>query len=111
MAAAQIYRLRGWDFKPGTSERTPYVVKLIKNYIFEQLPDGVLEKLERLNPVNEKGRRARTHHQHLTDGTGNHHLDRQIYTVTTLMRIAHSQREFEDLFERAFPRRRGVCPW
>jgi hypothetical protein len=30
-------------------------------------------------------------------------LDRQIATVTTLMRIAYSQAEFEQLFERAFP--------
>jgi hypothetical protein len=99
----EVYRLQGWEFKPGTSKRTPYVGKLIKHYIYEQLPDGVLAELERLNPSNANGNRPRKHHQHLTDGTGNAHLDRQISTVTTLMRIARDQREFEDLFERAFP--------
>lgn len=99
----EIYRLQGWEFKPGTSRRTPQVGKLIKHYIYEQLPDGVIEELERLNPTNDKGRRSRKHHQFLTEGTGNAHLDRQISTVTTLMRIANNQAEFEDLFERAFP--------
>lgn len=99
----EIYRLQEWEFKPGTSKRTPYVGKLIKHYIYEQLPHGVLAELERLNPTNEKGRRPRKHHLHLTDGTGNVHLDKQISTVTTLMRISRNLREFEELFERAFP--------
>jgi hypothetical protein len=30
------------------------------------------------------------------------HLDRQISTVTTLMRVARDKNEFEDLFARAF---------
>ena len=99
----QIYRLQNWEFRPGTSKRTPYVGKLIKHYIYEQLPNGVLAELERVNPTNEYGRRARKHHQHLTIDTGNAHLDRQISTVTTLMRIARNLAEFEELFERAFP--------
>jgi hypothetical protein len=106
----EIYRLQKWDFRPGTSKRTPYVGKLIRHYIYEQLPDGVLAELERMNPTNHKGQRSRKHHQHLTDGTGHPHLDRQIATVTTLMRIARDQQEFEDLFERAFPPPQGRLP-
>jgi len=98
-----IYRLQGWEFKPGTSKRTPMVGKLIKHYIYEQLPPGVLQELERVNPTNEMGRRARKHHQHLTADTGNAHLDKQITSVMMLMRIARSRAEFEELFERAFP--------
>jgi hypothetical protein len=98
----QIYRLQGWEFKPGTSKRTPLVGKLIKHYIYEQLPGGVLEELERINPA-VRGRRSKRHHQFLTADTGNPHLDKQISTVTTLMRIARDQPDFEDLFERAFP--------
>lgn len=98
----EIYRLQGWEFKPGTSKRTPYVGKLIKHYIYEQLPDGVLGELERLNPA-ENGQRRRKHHQHLTVDTGNLHLDRQILKVTTLMQVARDLHEFEDMFDRAFP--------
>ena len=39
----------------------------------------------------------------MTVDTGSVHLDRQISTVTTLMRIANTKAEFERLFERAFP--------
>jgi hypothetical protein len=99
----QIYRLQGWAYRPGTSRRTPLVGKLVNKYIYEQLPEGVLDELRRVNPVTEKGWRAHKHHQHLTAGTGNVHLDRQISTVTTLMRIASNKEEFGMLFERAFP--------
>lgn len=99
----EVYRLQGWEFRPGTSKRTPYVGKLIKHYIYEQLPEGVIHELERLNPTDDSGRRRKRHHQYLTADTGHPHLDKQISTVTTLMRIARNQAEFEDLFERAFP--------
>ncbi len=99
----EIYRLQGWEYRPGTSQRTPYVGKLIKHYIYEQLPDGVLTELERMNPRNTAGNRPRKHHQHLTADTGNPHLDKQILTVLTLIRVSSSREEFEILFERAFP--------
>lgn len=99
----QIYRLNGWDYRPGSAKRTPYVGKLVNKYIYEQLPPGVLDELRELNPVTDKGWRKHKHFQFLTADTGNTHLDRQISTVTTLMRIAGSKEEFEDLFERAFP--------
>jgi hypothetical protein len=79
------------------------VGKLIKHYIYEQLPSGVLEELERVNPKNDKGNRPRKHHQHLTSSTGNIHLDKQITGVMTLMRAARNRREFDELFERVFP--------
>lgn len=99
----QIYRLQGWEYRPGNSKRTPYVGKLINRYVYEQLPENVLEELQILNPRDGKGRRRRKHFQHLTADTGSPHLDKQISTVTTLMRVATTKQEFEDLFERAFP--------
>jgi hypothetical protein len=35
--------------------------------------------------------------------TGNVHLDKQINTVITLMKISRNRAEFEEFFERAFP--------
>jgi hypothetical protein len=98
----QVYRLQGWDYQKGSSKRPAYVGRLINRYIYDAMPAGVTEELQRLNPKNEKGNRARRHHQHLTADTGNVHLDRQISTVLTLMRISTSRSEFEDLFARAF---------
>ncbi len=99
----EIYRLQGWEYRPGTSKRTPYVGRLVNKYVYEQLPTGVLDELRRLNPKNERGNRARRHHQFLTEGTGNSHLDRQIVSVLTLMRAADSKEQFEELFERVHP--------
>jgi len=99
----EIYRLQGWEYRPGTSKRTPYVGKLVNKYVYEQLPPGVLEELRNLNPRSPRGYRVHKFHQFLTANTGNSHLDKQISTVTTLMRISGSKQEFEDLFERAFP--------
>lgn len=99
----QVYRLQGWEFRPGTTKRNPQVGKLVNKYIYDQLPPGVHSELRRLNPRTVKGYRRHKHHQYLTADTGNVHLDRQISTVTTLMRIAHDKQDFESLFERAFP--------
>jgi hypothetical protein len=99
----EIYRLQGWEYRPGTSRRTPYVGKLVNKYVYDQLPEGVLDELRKLNPRTEKGYRVRKHHQFLTDGTGNSHLDKQIVSTLTLMRAAESKQQFEELFERVHP--------
>jgi hypothetical protein len=101
----QIYRLHNWPLKPMPNQGPRYIGKFINNHIYKQLPPGVLEELRRRNPViPEKGYRRHKHFQFLTDDTGNPHLDKQISTVTTLMRIAHTKDEFLDLFARAFDR-------
>ncbi|MFJ4210718.1 P63C domain-containing protein [Paenarthrobacter sp. NPDC089675] len=99
----QMYRLHGWAYKPGTSKRTSYAGRLVNKYIYEQLPKVVHEEIKRKNPRNERGNRAHKHHQFLTEGTGVTALDRQISTVTTLMRIAENKHQFEDLFDKAYP--------
>ena len=55
----EIYRLHDRDFRPGTSKRTPHLGKLIKHYIYEQLPPGVLAEFERVNRKNQNGNRPR----------------------------------------------------
>ncbi|MGH9621282.1 MAG: P63C domain-containing protein, partial [Bryobacteraceae bacterium] len=90
----QIYRLQGWEYKPGTSQRVPYVGKLVNKYVYEQLPPGVLDELRRRNPRVDGGYRRHKFHQLLTADTGNPHLDKQISTVTTLMRISEGVSDF-----------------
>jgi hypothetical protein len=100
----QIYRLQGWEFRPGSLRGPRYVGKLINKLVYGPLPPGVLEQLKHLNPPNEKGYRRYKHHQFLTDDIGNPHLERQIVEVTTLMRVSDDKQSFEQLFRRAFPR-------
>lgn len=99
----QMYRIQGWEYRPGTSKRNGYVGTLINKYIYEQLPPGVLDELRRRNPRPPKGHRKWKHHQLLTPDTGNPHLDRQIAVVTTLLRISDDKAQFERRFEKAFP--------
>jgi hypothetical protein len=97
----QVYRLYRWPYRPGNAKRTPFIGKLINKYVYEPMPEGVLEKLQEVNPVTESGWRARKHSQHLAD-TGNVHLDRQITSVVTLMRISDTKEEMEHNFAKAF---------
>jgi len=106
-----IYRIHGWEYKANTTRRTPQVGKLINKWIYEQLPPGVLEELQRINPRTERGYRVHKHHQHLTADTGNIQLDKQISTVMTLMRISRDKAEFHQLFERAFPPPQAKLPF
>lgn len=99
----QIYKIHGWEFKPGQTRRNSGAGKIIKHYVYGQLPPEVLEEIERLNPRNAHGNRSRKHHQYLTESTGIPHLDKQIISVITLMKISRNRQEFEDYFERAYP--------
>lgn len=98
----QIYRLHNWDYKDGNTQTPRYVGKFINKYIYEQLPPGVLPELQRKNPVTEKGQRRHKQFQFLTEETGVPALDKQISSVTMLMRIAREKKEFIDLFDRAY---------
>jgi hypothetical protein len=98
----QIYRLQGWEFKPGNAKRSPYVGKLINKYIYEQLPPGVLDELRRKNPITEAGYRRHKHFQFLTADTGSPHLDKQIVATTAIMKVSDDHVDFEDNFNKAY---------
>lgn len=48
----ELYRLKGWDYNGNA--RTPLVGKLTNYLVYDLMPDGVLEELQRRNPVDEK---------------------------------------------------------
>lgn len=95
----QVYRLHSWNYVSGNQRRPRYVGKFINKYIYDQLPPGVLEKLKELNPVIEGGHRATHHHRLLTD-TGNIHLDRQITSTITVMKLSDGKAQFNESFYR-----------
>ena len=97
----RMYQLWGWDLRD-TTRGPRYISKLIRKYIYEPLPDGVLEELDRINPSNVKYQRRRKHWQHLTPDMGLPHFNTQLASVMTLARAARNRSEFEVLFERAF---------
>lgn len=92
----QMFRLKGWTYN-GTN-RPRYVGKLTNQYIYEQLPDGVLEELKQKTPKSKKL------HQSLTDEVGIPHLDKQLQKTIGLMQAADSWDEFDLLFKKAMNR-------
>lgn len=98
----ELFRLRGWQIVPLSVKKPKYVGKLTNQLIYEQLPEGVLEELRNKNPITEKGYRKDRHHQHLTENIGNSHLEKQIASVTMLMRISPDWATFMRHFSRAF---------
>lgn len=104
----QVLRIYGHSSDGRGNRRPQFVGRFINEYIYSQFPDGVLDELQRVNPVRASGSRSRTHHQHLTEGTGNVHLDRQITTVTTLLMISRDADHFKELFALRFPKQRPV---
>ncbi len=89
----QMFRLKNWTYNGNNRPR--YVGKLTNQYIYEQLPDGVLEELKQKTPKNKRL------HQSLTDEIGVPHLDKQLQKVIALMQASDTWDEFETLFGKA----------
>jgi hypothetical protein len=100
----QIYRIHGWDYKPGVTKGPRYIGKFINKYIYEPLPPGVLTRLRALNPTNEKGQRKYKHFQFLTESIGDPHIDKQVAVATGLLKLSDTKQEFEDNFKKVFAR-------
>ncbi len=102
----ETYRILGWDYRPGSVNHPQYLGKFIIKYIYEPLPPGVLEELQKRLPKNEHGNRRAKLWQALTADTGIPHLDRQITAVTTLMEVSDDKEAFEHHFQRVFGKQR-----
>ena len=98
----ELFRLRGWQYSPLSVKRPKYVGKLTDQLIYKKLPKGVLKVLREKNPTIKSGYRRHRHHQFLTEEIGNIHLEKQVASVTTLMKVSPNWRKFESMFKKAF---------
>lgn len=89
----QMFRLKGWTYDG--KNRPKYVGKLTNQYIYDQLPDGVLRELKEKTPKNKKL------HQSLTESVGVPHLDKQLQKTIGLMQASDTWEEFDKLFNKA----------
>ena len=89
----QMFRLKGWEYRG--KNKPQYVGKLTNQYIYEQLPDGVLEELRQKTPKNKKL------HQSLSGEVGVPHLDGQLQKTIGLMQASDTWEEFDALFQKA----------
>lgn len=101
----QLFRLKGWTYKPLSVRRPQLVGKLTNQLVYEKLPANVIEELRRLNPVKNKksGRREATHFQHLSPDIGQQDLRDHLLQLITIMRISPNWNIFLRNFAKAFP--------
>jgi P63C domain len=101
----QMFRLRGWEFKPQSVRKRPGVVgKYTNNIVYERLAPGILEELKKKNPTLPKGGRKHKHFQWLTEDIGDPRLREHLASVITLMRATTGWDQFLRLLDRALPR-------
>jgi hypothetical protein len=99
----EVYRLWGLPFIPKYIKNKPsFIGKLTTKYIYEEMPSGILEKIKEKTPKTPKGHWKYKFHQSLTPEVGREHLKKQIIEVTTLMSIAKSKEQFQDLFKQKY---------
>lgn len=99
----EVYRLWGLPFIPKYIKNKPsFIGKLTTKYIYDLLPDGVVDKIKEKTGKTDKGNWKYKWHQSLTPEIGREHLKKQIIEVTTLMSISKSKSEFNKLFERKY---------
>jgi hypothetical protein len=102
----EIFRLRGWDFTVTSIRRRPGVVgKWTNQFIYEQLPEGVLEELKTRTPKTDAGNYKARFFQSLTEDAGELHLRNQLNSVITLLQISDTWEEFIEKFKKLVSKR------
>jgi len=100
----ELFRLRGWRYTPLSVARPVLVGKLTNILIYDRLPPGVKEELQRKNPKEQKtGRRRHKYFQFLTDDIGIPHLDKLLAVTVAFMKASPNWRKFMSMFNRAVP--------
>ena len=102
----QVYRLHGWPYKPGITQGPRYVGKFINKYVYELLPEGVLEKLRQRNPVIGKHRRHK-HTQFLSENIGEPAVIALVASITTLATVSLDKAHFDQMVRAVFPKKGG----
>jgi P63C domain len=105
----EIYRLHGWECRPGTSKRTPHVGKLIKHSIYEHLPEGSWRSWSGSIPRTMGSSAAQA-----ASAFDRHHRKCSSRQADFNRHNVHADRaermEFDELFERAFPPPQSKLP-
>lgn len=104
----ELFRLNGWDFTvKGIKKRPGIIGKWTNMFIYEELPNGVLDELKKKTPKNESGNRTSRYHQLLTLDIGEPNLEKQINKVITLFQVSDNMKQFCDNFKKMKMRQIG----
>lgn len=97
-----MIRLWGWTPRKFINRLPPVAGKITNNLVYSRLAPGVLQRLQELNPIDEKGRRKTKHHQWLTTEFGVEELRDHLIGLVALMKAAKTKAEFLRLVDLVF---------
>lgn len=100
----EMFRLKGWPYKPWSVKRPGVIGKYTNNLVYERLAPGVLDELRRKNPRTPSGNRRHRHFQWLTEDVGDPRLREHLAAVIALMRASGDWTGFLRSMDRALPR-------
>lgn len=98
----ELYRILGWEYNPLSMRHSQYLGKFTNEYVYSHLPEGVLEELKVKNPKNDRGNRAKRHHQFLTLDIGLPHLEKHLMKLITIMELSDDLDQFKKQFNKVF---------
>lgn len=99
----QIFRLNGWEYNSEMIKKRPGVVGHWTNQlIYDNLPQDVLRNLKNKTPKSEAGNYTARFFQSLTPDIGNAHLQNQLVSVVTLMKISKNWSDFMEKFNQLY---------
>ena len=88
-------------------KRPAFVGHWVNELVYDRLAIGVLKKLRKINPKNEKGYRRDKHHQFLTENHGVPELKEHLVKLMALMEASVNPKDFDRLVVRVFGERSG----
>jgi len=105
----ELYRLMGWPAYSTSAGRPGVVGTMTNDLIYARLAPGVLDELQRLNPVTETGRRKTHHHRWLTEHIGHPKLQAHLDVVVSIMKLFDdgAYKKFHRALDRAKPNLSG----
>lgn len=99
----EVYRLWGLPFIPKYIKNKPsFIGAITTKYVYDVLPDGVVEKIREVNPKTKKGYWKYKFHQFLSEEIGREHLKKQIIETTLIMRMSKTKEEFIKKFNEMY---------
>lgn len=100
----EMFRLRGWKYDPTSVKRPSVVAKYTNDLVYQRIAPGLLQKLQTLNPKDEKGRRKHKHFQWMTEDVGEPALTQHIHALVVLMRASSDWEKFYGSVQKALPK-------
>ena len=101
----ELYKIYNWEFNPTSTKHNPYVGRFTKEYVYDLLPEPVIEKIRQLNPLveTEKSKyRKNKYYQYLTLDTGIPELDKIISKLVGIMSISDNLEQFKMFYNKDF---------